>query len=70
MRVKHLIEKLKRLPQDKSVLCQLTAQESPEAWNMMFEFYDLEDMQFVQLNVFHPTLKTMPEFPKTNEDTE
>jgi len=62
MKVKDLIEKLKELPQEKSVMCQVVGTSNTTAWNMFFEFQDVKDSDWlVQLRVSHPTIKVLPE---------
>ena len=63
MRVKELIEQLQKLPQDKPIMCQVVAQEAPGAWNMHFDVQDIESSWMVQLRVWHPDIKALPDFP-------
>lgn len=60
MTVKQLIEKLKTLPQECSVMCQVVGQETG-AWNMNFDVLNVQQSDWmVQLRVSHPTLKKLP----------
>lgn len=62
MRVSEFIEKLKTLPQDKSILCQVVGTEGNGAWNMQFDIVDIPEMSWaVQLRVSHPDLKALPD---------
>ena len=57
-----LIEQLKELPQDKSVLCQLVVEGKAEAWNMFFDVSDVKDSDWlVQLRVYHPEFTEFPD---------
>lgn len=58
MKVSELIEHLKTLPQDKTVVCQVVPQEvGSGAWNMRFEFADAPRSDWmVVLSVSHPDL--------------
>lgn len=59
MRVKDLIEKLQQLPPDDIVICQVVAEDGPEAWNMFWEVEKINNSKTVQLRVFHPQLKEL-----------
>lgn len=60
LKVKDLIKELEKLPQDRSVLCQVVGTEDG-AWNMQFEFKNVEHSDWtVQLKVSHPGLKKLP----------
>ena len=60
MKVSELIEKLKTLPQERSVVCQVVGQEEG-AWNMDFEFSNIEHSDWmVGLKISHPRLKALP----------
>ncbi len=65
MKVQELIEKLQQLPQDKSIVCQVVPFDPPGAWNMWFDVFDIQDSWMVQLRVWHPDLKKLPEFDTT-----
>lgn len=54
-----LIEHLKTLPQDKSILCQVVGQKSG-AWSMPYTFVDIPDSSFIQLRVEHQQLVHLP----------
>jgi len=58
MKPPELIEVLKKLPQDKSILCQVV-DESGNAFNCQFELIDIKDSWMIQLRVFHPELKDL-----------
>jgi hypothetical protein len=55
MKPPELIELLKKLPQEKSILCQVVDQSS-HAFNCQFEFNDIEKSWMIQLRVFHEQL--------------
>ena len=55
MIVKDLISELEKLPQDKSIVCQVVGKESG-AWNMEFELNDIPDSWMIQLKVSHRQL--------------
>ena len=60
MKVSELIEKLKELPQDKSVVCQVVGQESG-AWNMQFEVNNITTSDWMCcIRVSHPDLIDLP----------
>lgn len=59
MTVSQLIEALSKLPPHKSVLCQVVG-KTGTAWNMHYQFQDVENTAFVQLRVFHPELNALP----------
>ena len=57
-----LIEELKKLPEDKGIICQLVASEDSGAWNMFFEFNEIENSDWViQLKIFHPEFRHLPD---------
>ena len=58
MKPPELIEVLKNLPQDKSVLCQVVDQ-SGHAFNCQFELNDIPNSWMIQLRVFHDELKDL-----------
>lgn len=58
MNVEQLIEKLRELPQDKDIVCQVVGQKSG-AWNMQFDFHDIETSWMVTLRVSHPDLNDL-----------
>jgi hypothetical protein len=53
-----LIEKLKTLPQDKGILCQVVGLDG-SAWNMQFEVTKPGDCSFNVLTVSHPQLLSL-----------
>lgn len=58
--VSGLIEELKKLPQDRGVMCQLIGEEEG-VWNMCFEFINVESSDWlVQLKVHHPNMLKLP----------
>ncbi|MCZ6898263.1 MAG: hypothetical protein O7D95_06125 [Betaproteobacteria bacterium] len=59
MKIPELIKKLKSLPQDKEIMCQVVGENSG-AWNMPFDFKDIDRSGFIQLQVYHPDLKELP----------
>ena len=63
MKVKELIEKLKKLPQEKEILCRVVGQESG-AWRMLYTFEVIPGSDsFLALYVSHPELKKLPKWP-------
>ena len=58
MKVSELIEHLKTLPQDRTIMCQVVPQERDAgAWNMRFEFAEVPASDWlVVLSVSHPDL--------------
>lgn len=56
MMVPELMEILSKLPQDKSILCQLV-DEKGQAFQLDFEFKDNPKSWMIQLRVSHPELK-------------
>lgn len=66
MKVSELIEKLKTLPQDKSIICQVVPSEGSGAWMMHFDFHDVSTSWMVQLRVSHTDLKVLPDIPSVN----
>jgi len=61
MKVSQLMERLQELPQERTVMCQLVAEDEPGAWNMFFEFENVDSSDWlVQLRVYHPELKRLP----------
>ena len=67
MRVRELINLLKQLPQEKIILAQLVATQSPEVWTLGFDFFDTTT-KFVQLRVEHPMIKKLPLILEENEN--
>lgn len=59
MKVKDLIDKLKDLPQDKPVVCQVTGKNSG-VWNMWFDVFDVESSWMVVLKVDHDNILDLP----------
>jgi hypothetical protein len=57
MNVQELIEQLQKLPQEKTVICQVVGQDYG-TWSMWFEFNDVN--RLVQLRIFHPLLMDLP----------
>jgi len=60
VKVAQLIEHLQKLPQDKSIMCQVIPAQGGGAWNMHFDFHDVPDSWMVQLAVHHRELVTLP----------
>lgn len=58
MKPPELIEVLKKLPQDKTILCQVV-DEKGQAFQMFYEFNDVENSWMIQLRVSHPELKDL-----------
>ncbi len=60
MTVQQLIEELEKMQPNKTVLCQVVAEDG-SAWNMSFEINDVPRSDWiVALTVSHPELKTLP----------
>ncbi|BAS04996.1 hypothetical protein [Ralstonia phage RSF1] len=53
-----IIEQMKKLPQDKHILCQVV-DEKGQAFQMFFEFNDVPSSWMIQLRVSHPELKDL-----------
>lgn len=69
MKVSELIELLKQLPQDRTILCQVVEQDGPNAWNMCWSIENVENSDWiVQLRVEHPDLRMLPEFPEESPE--
>ena len=61
MKINELIEKLQKLDPEKLVITQVVGTDG-SAWNMDFDFQDIQNTNFVQLRVSHPELKKMPKW--------
>lgn len=61
MKVKELIKELEKLPQDKTIYCQIIPSEGDGAWRMFHELHDIPDSPWVQLKIYHPELKRLPD---------
>jgi hypothetical protein len=60
MTIRELIAELSKLPQDRSIICQVVGQDAG-AWNMEFDFKSIERSDWaVQLRVSHPELINLP----------
>lgn len=51
---------LDELPQDKHIICQVV-DEHGKAWNMFYTFEDDRQGSYIQLRVYHPDLKSLPD---------
>ena len=66
MKVKELVNILKEMPQDKSLTCQVVA-ENGDAWNCGFDVTDVESSWMVNITVSHPQLTHLPNLTEVNE---
>jgi len=65
--VEELVKILKEMPQDKSLTCQVVA-ENGDTWNCGFDVTDIESSWMVNIRVSHPQLTHLPSLTdKVNE---
>lgn len=65
MLVSELVDRLRELPPDKAVLCQVVAGE--DVWNMEYNISDVPASRMAVLTVSHPQLTSLPT-PNDNID--
>lgn len=58
MTIGTLIEQLKKMDAEKSLVCQVIAKDG-KTWNMAADFIDIPNSTIVQICVTHPDLKTL-----------
>ncbi len=59
MLVKELIDKLKEMPQDKTITCQVVAQNG-DVWNCGFDVKDIKNSRMVNIKVSHHEITHLP----------
>lgn len=62
MIVSELIKKLNEMPQDKSITCQVVANNG-DVWNCDFDITDIKDSWMVNIKVSHPKLESLSDRP-------